>query len=154
MTNGNGHQQVRLRFIYRCDFRKSEATHFEEVKRHAKELDLKKDDCILMLSSNGKVLRFVFAPDEMVRVDSRGNTMDEQVRILPSRSYRILGGGTFSGYTLANYAEKVGLSLKGLKKLEEHISHEREAERSSGERLHTMNPDKRQMQLLLTAVGT
>lgn len=123
---GNGNLlRVRLRHIVRTDFRKSEETMLNEVIKEVKNLKLGQNDCVAMLSGNGKLLRFVFGFLEHEMVDARGNTVAAKLqRILPSRTYRITQHGFFNPLMLANYAEALGIELADIKRFESYVKQE------------------------------
>lgn len=117
--------RVRLRHIMRGDFRKSEETLTNEVMKEVRELKLGKSDAICMLSSNGKIMRFVFGFLEDDMIDAKGNTVqDRRTKILPSRQYRITQHGTFNPLMLANYAEAMGIELAEIKRFESYVKQE------------------------------
>ncbi len=125
-TNGesNGLPEYNLRYIYRADFRKSEATLLEEAKLIVDNLRLQKGDCLMLLSGTEKVIKFVFGYLEdraEMAVDRVGKPLKNPPKILHSKTYRITGGGTFHPLMLANYAEEMGINLKGLKKLQTYL---------------------------------
>lgn len=129
MSNGaspNGHlpRQLKLKFIYRADFRKSEETLLNEAMKEVKHLDLGPHDCILLMSGNGKIMRFVFGFLEHEAVNKLGKPMNQITKVLPSRTYRICDHGTWNPYMLANYAAEIGIELAHLKKLEAHLKAE------------------------------
>lgn len=129
MSNGdspNGHlpQRLRLKFIYRADFRKSEATLLEEAIKEIKHLELGPHDCILLLSGNGKIMKFVFGFLEHEAVSKAGIAMNKITKVLPSRTYRICDHGTWNPHMLANYAAEIGIELTHLKKLQAHLKAE------------------------------
>lgn len=124
-TNGQGLLRVRLRYIMRGDFRKSEETLNNEAMKEIRDLKLGKNDAICMLSSSGKVMRFVFGFLEDDMIDARGNIVqDKRTKILPSRQYRITQHGTFNPLMLANYAEAMGLELTEIKRFESYVKEE------------------------------
>lgn len=124
-TNGQALLRVRLRHIMRGDFRKSEETLTNEVMKEIRDLKLGQRDAICMLSSNGKILRFVFGFLEDDMIDAKGHTVqDKRTRILPSRQYRITQHGTFNPLMLANYAESMGIELIELKRFESYVKQE------------------------------
>jgi hypothetical protein len=104
---------MRLRYIYRGDFRKSEHTLFNLVSAEVKDLKLNEGDCVLLLSHSGKLLKFVYGMKEL-------QNGEKTVKILPSQTYRITSGGTWNPLMLKNYASAVGIELQGLKRFEDH----------------------------------
>jgi hypothetical protein len=112
--------KLRLRYIHHASFAKNEATLFEEVRAIVARLALMDDDCILLVSLGGKVIRFVFDLEDGMNVDRSGNVRG-RTKVLKSLSYRIVGRGTFNPLMIANYAAEVGVELAGLKRLEEHL---------------------------------
>lgn len=121
-------QPMRLRYITRADFRKSAETMINEALKEVKTLDLGPNDCILMISGTGRILRFVFGFLTHGQVSSAGKVLGRDVRVLPSRDYRICDGGTWNPHMLANYAQEIGLELAHLKKFEAHLRAELRAD--------------------------
>jgi hypothetical protein len=100
---------LKLRLVYKTDFRKNESTNYEAaVKEH--ELTLRGDDVVLLVSKAWNQLIFVWRPTEME--GARG-----PIRVVSSRRLR-LQGGSWNPLMLANYAGSVGLELNGLKLFE------------------------------------
>lgn len=123
-TNG-GKPVLRLRYIHRGDFRKSEWTLTQEALQVIKGLKLGPEDCIMLLSGTGKMIKFVFGLIQHDGVmDSGGHT--RTAKMLPSRTYRMVEGGTFHPLMIANYADELGLTLEGLKKLDKYLEEERQ----------------------------
>ena len=112
---------MRLKLIHRGDFRKSELTLFNEAMKAHKGLKLGSDDCVLFISGNGKILKFVygFTEQEVMRYSTK-ETTGNTTKILESTVYRIDGSGTWNPLMLRNYADAAGVSLIGLKRFEQH----------------------------------
>lgn len=124
MTNGE-HGPMRLRRVFTADFRKTEATLLAEAQAEVENLRLGRDDCILFISHNGKIMRFVFGFLEHDMVNASGKVVaGKQTKVLPSKTYRITEGGTFNPHMLANYAQELGLELAHLKKFDAHLKRE------------------------------
>jgi hypothetical protein len=99
-----------------ADFRKSESTLFEEQAGANPGLrQMKSGECVLLVSKNGKMLRFVFCPKEIINP-----AIDRWTEVLESRLLRIRGKGGWNPLMLQNHAISVGLKLVGIKKFEEH----------------------------------
>ncbi len=133
-ANGQAPKKLKLKYIGRADFRKTEATAMEEVIAELGQ-GLKAHECVILISNNGKIMRFVFGTVEHDQTDARGKMLAERItKILPSRTYRITQGGTFNPYMLQNYANDLGIELEHLKRLEAHLRLEAEqAHAAAGE---------------------
>jgi hypothetical protein len=115
---------MRLRLVVTADFRKTEATNWDELRAAYDKSrgaepgtippDVKKGEVVLMLSTLRNQLVFVYPPYE---AQFNGTT----VKIVASRRLRI-EGGRFDPRMLANYAEDVGLRLEGMKRYEEYFA--------------------------------
>jgi hypothetical protein len=115
---------MRLRYIYRGDFRKSEVTLYDEAMKEAKDLNLGSEDCILLLSGNGKQMKFVYGFDDVSVIGGRtGAATGRQTKVYASEVVRIHGPGGWSPKMLVNYAEQAGLELSGLKRFETYYKH-------------------------------
>lgn len=109
-------KNVKLKKIEHADFRKSEATLFDDFIRRNKYLgSLKSDEVILFISYTENQLIWILN----VTVTSSGR------RIFDSRRWRIEGSGTWNPLMVANYASEVGLALAGLKRYEEYFTDSR-----------------------------
>ena len=98
---------MRLRFVKRCSFRKSELTNFQEMAVTERS-QLKTGDCVMLLSLSENQLVFVYGFTDF----GRGTVL---------RSERLrLSAGTWDPLMLAEYAAKAGIELDGLKRFEEH----------------------------------
>lgn len=104
---------MKLKYIYRGDFRKNEVTLLEEARKEAGSLRLTRDDCLLVVSYSRKLLRFIFGFEEL----SSGK---KTVEVLPSKTHRIIRGGAWNPLMLQDYAEAVGIQLDHLKKFKDH----------------------------------
>lgn len=112
----------RLRYIYRADFRKTEATLLEEAKLIVDNLKLREDECLLLISGTEKCIKFVFGyMDDIAGIDRTGKPLKAAMGIVSSKTLRITGGGTFHPLMLQNYAERLGISLKDIKKLQSYL---------------------------------
>ena len=111
---------MRLRLVYRGDFRKSEETLYAEALKKHPELNLRNGDCILLVSSNGKLLKFVYGFTEHDLVFYQSEKVWGKTKILESVTYRISGSGSWNPLMLQNYANHLGLELAGLKRFEEY----------------------------------
>lgn len=100
---------MKLRFVYRGDFRKSEVTLYEEAVSERPQMRLRNGDCVALVSSTGKQIKFVYGYTEL------GETS-----ILSSETHRITGGGAWNPLMLSDYAAAVGLELEGLPNFERH----------------------------------
>lgn len=118
-------QELRLKLVRHADFRKTEETILNECMAEAESLRLGARDCILLISSTGKIIKFVFGFLEHEMINAAGRQVEgRKTRVLPSRTYRITDGGTFNPYMLQNYANEMGLTLAHLKKYEAHLRSE------------------------------
>jgi hypothetical protein len=105
--------EVKLKFVEAAaDFRKSEHTNFLAVQK-GRDINLGAGEAVLLVSRTGKQLVFVYSARILNR-DGKVTTT-----ILPSLRYRIVGPGTWNPLMLQNYAEEVGLHLKGVKRYED-----------------------------------
>ena len=117
---------MKLRYIHHSDFRKSEVTLYEEAKKASGGLDLGWDDCVLLVSGNGKILRFVYQPsDQPTQMKSPRGA--KKTKVVQSETYRIVGGGTWNPLMLANYANDCGVELEGIRKFETYFKELKES---------------------------
>lgn len=116
---------LRLRLIASADFRQGDESQHED---YAKDLDLKVNECVLLVSRNGKLLRFLFRAHD---VNTGEGTTPHT--ILQSRTYRITGNGEWSGLMIQNYAAKVGIKFEGLKLFEQVYQEMQERKRRGKE---------------------
>lgn len=124
-TPTNGHRpQLRLRLVATADFRHAEAWQLDEViKQVGKKLG--KDECAILVSKNGRVMRFIFGAIEHDFIRTDGRIMEGQKTVVvASRTYRVVSGGVFHPYMLQNYANDLGFELAHLKRLEAHLKME------------------------------
>jgi len=105
---------MRLRVIAHMDFRKNEHTLYNEVMESYPKLRFKTDDCVCMISGNGKIVRFVFGFTKLEALIKRGK-VSSTTQVLSSRVHRITGYGIWNPLMLQNYANAVGLEIEGLK---------------------------------------
>jgi len=114
---------IRLRLkaiIPSADFRKSEATlHDAFLRSRSYPGDLRKGECFLFLSKSGNQLLWFFT--QVTRIEGYKGA---EIKVYDSRRWR-LTGGTWHPYMLANYAEKAGIDLVGIKRFEEIIDERR-----------------------------
>lgn len=111
---------MRLRYVYRGDFRKSEVTLYNEAIKEA-GTDLAAGDCILLVSGNGKQLRFVHGFRDMDVVGGRTKEKTGRMtKVMTSAVHRIDGPGAWNPLMLSNYASKAGIELEGLRKFESY----------------------------------
>lgn len=110
---------MRLRLVYQGNFTKNEATLFEEAMKENKGVHLGPDDCVLLVSRSGKILKFVFRPEETSYVRFNGKN-GKMTTVLESETYRITGPGRWNPLLLANYAKEVDIDLENVKKFEQH----------------------------------
>lgn len=105
-------QTVTLKKIEVADFRKSEATLYDDFAWRNRRLGgLKKNEVILFISLTGNQCIWIIN----VTHNPSGR------RIVDSRRWRV-EGGVWNPLMIANYAEQVGLRLKGIKKFEEYFT--------------------------------
>lgn len=112
---------VRLRYIYRCPFTKSEKTNFAEAadawaQASSEPLRLGPDDVVLLVSSRGDQLIFVSG---YIHWNSAGQSLSAL------ESWRLRLDGPWNPLMLADYAKERGLSLIGIKTFAEHYEAER-----------------------------
>lgn len=120
-TETNGHTKITLRFVGTADFRHNDSSQLDEVIK-AVGKNLRPSECGILVSKGGKILRFVFGMVEHEMVNSAGRpTAGRVTKVVPSRTYRIVDGGTFNPYMLQNYANDLGIELAHLKRLEAHL---------------------------------
>jgi hypothetical protein len=110
---------MKLRLVYRGDFRKNEMTLFAEAMKANKELQLGPEDCVLLVSASEKMLKFVFRPHQIGYVD-RGGKNGTETTILESETFRITGGGRWNPLMLGNYAAQLDIEIEGIKKFESY----------------------------------
>ena len=124
-SNGsNGKPTLRLKFVGTLDFRHSDATQLDEVIK-AIGTNLGKNECAIIISKLGKVLRFIFGAIEHDMVTAGGRVVTgKTTRVVVSRTYRIVEGGVFNPYMLQNYANDLGFELAHLRRLEAHLKAE------------------------------
>ena len=116
--------EFELKVFHRGDFRKNEATLAAEAEGILGR-PLAEGECGMIVSLNRKVVRLVFGVvDEGIVSDAAGRPLSEPLRVLPSRSHRILGGGSWHPLMLQNYAHKMGVSLKNRERLERFLKKE------------------------------
>lgn len=121
-TNG---EKMRLRLVLTADFRKNEATLLAECQKQIRDLELRRGDCILLLSTHHTILKFVWGAYELDKAFTDGGIeRDRGMRIVASKTYRIVDGGKFNPYMLKNYAEDLGIDLAFLRRFEEHFKDE------------------------------
>jgi len=102
---------MRLKYIERADFRKSELTNFFALKRRS----LKPGEVACLVSSTGLQIVFVYAPGHV-----HGGPEDPDREVLRSEKLRLTSGGRWNPMMLGNYAQQVGLDLEGIKLFEVH----------------------------------
>lgn len=119
---------MRLKLIHKADFRKNEHTLFMEALKENPELILNANECILLLSTNRKQLKFVFRPKEISYVNAEAKN-GTKTNVLASELYRITEAGCWNPLMLANYAENVGIELEGLAKFASYYKHLLEEDR-------------------------
>lgn len=108
---------MRLKYIAHADFRKSERTNFLELKKLKKLPALGKEDVVLLvsLSENQCVFVYGFVSYDTECVDGR----ERHVEICRSERLRITGS-RWNPLMIRNYAERVGISIDGLKRFEDY----------------------------------
>lgn len=112
---------MRLRFVFTCNFGKSELTNFMAVLVKHPEFGvtdskhrLKPDDVVLLVSLTGNQLVFLHGFD-VFEHDAH------ERKVLRSTRFRLPGGANWNPLMLANYAKSVGIVLTGLSEYEDHI---------------------------------
>jgi hypothetical protein len=110
---------VLKRIETKVDFRSNDETQFH---KYARKMGLKGDECVMCVSCNEKVMRFIF---QEVVVDYGG----AERKVIQSRTYRISGPGTWSVLLTKNYAREVGIEFVGIKLFEEHFAEMQERKR-------------------------
>lgn len=122
-------EELRLKQIYDdVDFRKSEETNFNALKKARKLPVLRKGEGVLFISK--KKNQIVFVTPEVEFDSTNGVGYDVTVTVLASKRFRIRGS-TWSPLMLANYAEAVGLTLQGIKRFEWHYQEKRKAQQAA-----------------------
>lgn len=123
--------RLRLRKVEVVDFRRSEATNFEEFRSKNKQLveSFGVDDVVLFINHQSNQLVFVYGfRDLSEEID--GVAVSRQ--LLVSRRLR-LTNGAWSPALLVDYARQAGIELAGLKsfgeRLKEHLIEVREHRR-------------------------
>ena len=114
---------LNLRYVKTgCDFRKSEATNYEEFQRRNRQLvkRFKNDDVVLFVSGSGDQLCFVYGFRTIEGDARKPNKPAPEYKILSSGRLR-LDRGSWSPRLLVNYARSVGLELGGLPAFEESL---------------------------------
>jgi hypothetical protein len=106
------------RVVDPADFRLSEASNMKILQSEDPDLvaSLKGDECVLFVSGRGDQLVFVYGFRHFA--DLSGKVAIDRI-VLPSRRYRIIGGGEWNPKKLANYAADVGIELEGRRKYDE-----------------------------------
>jgi hypothetical protein len=123
---------LRLRYVQVVDFRRSEATNFEEFAKKEKELlkTFRGNDCVLFVSEAGSQLVFVYGINHVDEEMKNGFKVDRQ--IVASSRLRLLNG-RWSPTLLRHYAESVGLDLVNVRSFDE-ISEEQRKHRAEERR--------------------
>jgi len=111
-------KDLRLKLIHEADFRKSEETNFLELEKAGKVPKLKKGEGILLISKSKNQIVFVEKAEEFDFEKSNGRVV--HARIVPSQRYR-LHGTTWDNLMLANYAERAGFRVVGIKRFEWYL---------------------------------
>jgi hypothetical protein len=117
--------KMRLRLIYEANFQKTEVTLLTEALEES-GLELKRGDCVLLVSMSKKILKFVFGVRDLGEMmGSNGKVYaDRHTKVCESKTYRITQGGTFNPMMLQNYANELGIELAHIKRYEEHLKAE------------------------------
>jgi len=102
---------VRLKYIERVDFRKSELTNFFALKKRS----LRSGEVACLVSTSGLQVIFVYAPNHV-----HGGPDDPDREVLRSERLRLTSGGRWNPMMLGNYALQVGLNLEGIQLFESH----------------------------------
>lgn len=111
--------QMRLKLIYDCDFRKSEATNYVQAMKE-NDIDLRTNEVIVLKSLNGLQLKFVYPVIEVEQTMFRGEKRPRKVyRSLHLR----LDGGHWDPLLLALYADRVGIQFDNKKLYETAEKH-------------------------------
>lgn len=120
MKASGNYRLMRLRHVATVDFRKSEATHYEDIcERYPQLRKLGGNDVVLLRSSGGAQAVFVHG------FDAIGETREGVKRVcLHSERARIVQGigGGWSAKMIADYAEQLGIQLEGMQTLKEEES--------------------------------
>lgn len=98
--------RMRLKRIAQADFRKSEATNFNELPIAVRK-NLKPGEVVMLVSGGGDQLVFVYPPTYTSNARSNDCTMLASVRLR-------LKGSTWSPLMIVDYAKSVGIELIGL----------------------------------------
>lgn len=106
-----------LRLVKEVDFRKSEATNFEEMKKKER-LQIHGSDVVCFRSQSRNQVVFVWAPTT-INLSEYG----KKGAAIVFRSQRLrLSHGTWDPLMLQNYAEALGIHLVGIKRLEDYVA--------------------------------
>ena len=114
---------LRLKLIVEADFRKTEATNWQEKAAAGELPPLKAGEVVCFVSGNRSQVVFVQAPTDF----HTAGGLD--AKVYASRRLR-LDRGAWNPLMLADYAEQVGLRLDGLKKFKEHYEEQQERKRT------------------------
>jgi len=108
---------MRLRAVLTADFRKNELTNYVEACERFPQLkELGPHDVVALHSQSGGQVVFVYAPMEVEPANGRTR------KVLRSERVRLTEGhGQWSELMIADYAERVGIRLEGIKKFAEHM---------------------------------
>ena len=132
---------MKLRLIERCDFRKNELTNYIEILKK-RPLKLGADDCVLLINHQEDQLIFIFG------FDHAKDTKGEKRMVLRSEKLRLTSEerdaegnvirrhiGKWEPLLLANYAERAGIELEGIKRFEDYYKNlvEQKREEADGD---------------------
>lgn len=112
---------MRLRFVFTCNFGKSELTNFMAVLTKHPEFGvtdskhrLQVNDVVLLVAMSGNQLVFLHGFDVFEHEAF-------ERKVLRSTRFRLPNGAHWNPLMLANYAKSVGITLTGLQQYEDHV---------------------------------
>lgn len=111
---------MRLRYVQRVNFGKSEATNFAEFTKKYR-VQLKPGEVICFVSLTGTQIVFVFAPLEIRYYDKAKSTTYVTPNVISSERVRCTNSHKWNPLMLADYAKQKGVEIDGLKLFEQHL---------------------------------
>lgn len=120
-------REMKLKTFLHVDFRKSEWTNFQEFIKTDLGGTLRRGEGVMFISLRGDQFVFVEPADEFDVRTTKGTT---KVQVLASQRFRIRGS-KWDPLMLANYAERAGIRIQGIKRFEwyyrDYIAEQRDA---------------------------
>lgn len=108
--------RLSLRMVATVDFRSGVPTHYDELKKRRLLKDIDEDEVVLLISSSGQQLAFVFMETALVSRSGEPVTAISHYRVQLSRHT------PFNYKMLSEYAAQVGIELRHIKRFEEHLA--------------------------------